>query len=201
MNAPAVLDGNIMQLEMLVLMSMNVSFMLLTTTITMYRPPVLAAALITLFVPTLMVLMNAHAIPVTKKTPMMYVSPRQSAMMIHVVIMPLVPNWTMVTCAPVQVVSQSMESQLVTIILNVLAMLVTLTVLLVKILVNALKIFIHVLMEHQLEHVLRPLVLLIVNVLAKESKLSKSSLQPVLSVMTSMNVTLNVPLQADHSSL
>ena len=85
---------------------------------------------------------------------------------------------------------------------NVLAMLVTLTVPLVKILVNALKIFILVLMEHQLEHVLKLLVLSTVNVLVwLMEKLSKSTLQMVQSVMTSMNVTLNVLLQADHFSL
>ena len=85
---------------------------------------------------------------------------------------------------------------------NVLEMLVTLTVPLVKILVNALKIFILVLMEHQLEHVLKLLVLSTVNVLVwLMEKLSKSTLQTVQSVMTSMNVTLNVLLQADHFSL
>ena len=105
MNALVVLAGSIMQLEMLVLMSMNVSSILPTTTITMFRPPVHAAVLITLFVLIMMVLMNAHVIQVTKWTPTTFVSPRQSVKMILAVIMPLVPNWIMVTCAPVQVVS------------------------------------------------------------------------------------------------
>ena len=102
-----------------------------------------------------MVLMNVHVNPDTKWMQMNFVCPSQNAPMIHVVTMHLVPNWTMVKRAHVQVASPSTEYPLVLPVSIVLVMIVILTVQLVKILANVLKAFIHVPMEHQLGHVLK----------------------------------------------